>query len=130
MDRLFLDANILFSAAWRPDSRLRRLWTLPDTVIITSDYAVGETVRHLKRGEQLERLRYLLTGMEIVRAWSQISLPEGVQLPEKDRPILQGAIAAQSTHLITGDRQDFGLYFGQVVAGIEILLPAAYLRSK
>jgi hypothetical protein len=36
VDRLFLDANVLFSAAYRADSGLLRLWDLPDTELVLS----------------------------------------------------------------------------------------------
>ncbi len=35
MDRLFLDANVLFSAAYRDDSGLQRLWDLSDVELVT-----------------------------------------------------------------------------------------------
>jgi uncharacterized protein len=57
-------------------------------------------------------------------------LPEGVSLPEKDRPILLSAIAANATHLITGDRMHFGRYFGRRVAGILIERPADYVNRE
>ena len=39
MDRVFLDANVLFSAAYRQDSSLLRLWELKDVELVTSAYA-------------------------------------------------------------------------------------------
>jgi hypothetical protein len=42
MDRVFLDANILFAAAWRPKSALRRLFDLDDAELLSSSYAVEE----------------------------------------------------------------------------------------
>ena len=37
MDRVYLDANILFSAAYQPINRLRDLWRLPNTTLLESD---------------------------------------------------------------------------------------------
>jgi len=34
-----------------------------------------------------------------------------VDIPEKDVPIVRAALAAEASHLITGDRRDFGRYF-------------------
>jgi predicted nucleic acid-binding protein len=130
VDRLFLDANILVSAAWRSDSRVQRLWGLQDVALVSSTYAIGEAARHLERPGQMERLDHLLADVEIIHEWSDVSIPNDVVLREKDRPILQAAIAARATYLVTGDRQDFGRYFGQNVAGVEIILPATYLSSK
>jgi hypothetical protein len=55
---------------------------------------------------------------------------EGVQLPEKDWPIVAGALAARATHLITGDLPLFGSHFGKQSFGVLVLPPAAYLRSR
>ena len=52
-----------------------------------------------------------------------------IALPDKDRPILLAAITARATHLLTGDVQHFGPYFGQQIDGVMILPPAAYLRG-
>ncbi len=56
--------------------------------------------------------------------------PEGIELPEKDRPILQAAIAAAATHLVTGDITHVGPYIGRSVAGLQIQTPGDYLRQR
>ena len=56
--------------------------------------------------------------------------PPGVDVPAKDRPILQAAIAAKATHLITGDVTHFGEYFGRQIGGVLILAPGDYLRDR
>jgi hypothetical protein len=52
-----------------------------------------------------------------------------VELPDKDWPILLAALRAGATHLVTGDVTHFGRYFGQTVAGIQILPPGTYLQK-
>ena len=54
-------------------------------------------------------------------------LPDGISLPEKDRPIMLAAIEAQATHLLTGDLRHFGSYFEKRIAGILIMPPGDYL---
>ena len=131
MDRLFLDANILFSAAYRPDAGVTRLWLLTDPVPLTSDYAVEETRRNLSNPDQLERLNELLQTVQSSPATSlDPTLRADIELPEKDWPILGGAVAARATHLITGDVRDFGPYFGTKLLGVMILRPADYLNSQ
>lgn len=131
MDRLFLDANILFSAAYRPDAGVTRLWLLTDPVLLTSDYAVEETRRNLSNPDQLERLNELLQTVQSSPATSlDPTLRADIELPEKDWPILGGAVAARATHLITGDVRDFGPYFGTKLLGVMILRPADYLNSQ
>jgi hypothetical protein len=130
VDRLFLDANVLFSAAWRPDAGVAVLWSLADVSLSSSSYAVEEADRNLNTREQKERLQALL---EAVRLAETGTLPqsarEGIALPDKDWPIVAGAIAARCTHLITGDVKHFGAYFGRRIAGILVLPAAEYLRS-
>jgi len=128
VDRLFLDANVLFSAAYREESPLRRLWRQPRAELITSAYALVEVERHLD-AERKRRLLDLVQGMEIVPDVPTDDLPPGIALRDKDAPILVAAIAASATHLITGDRRDFGSLFGRKVGGVLVLPPRSYLAS-
>jgi predicted nucleic acid-binding protein len=130
VDKLFLDANVLIAAAWRLDARVRGLWRLPDIALVVSTYVLDEVARNLQRQEHLDRLEQLLKAISVISNWDHISLPDDVVLREKDIPILQAAIAAEATHLITGDKQDFGPYFGKVIAGVEVIRPADYLRQR
>lgn len=128
--RVFLDANVLFSAAYRPDSGLARLWRQAGHVhLLSSSYALEEARRNLAGPEARWRLEELADGLEIVADVLGGSLPEGVELPEKDRPILLTALAAGATHLLTGDRAHFGSYYGRMIAGVRIERPGEYLAS-
>lgn len=131
MDRVFLDANVLFSAAYRHDSRLRQLFKLRGVTFISSTYAVEEARRNLSTAEQRKDLEQLCASMEIVPAASPEPLQSpGLDLPESDRPILSAAISARATHLVTGDAKDFGRYYGQTLEGVLILPPAMYIRMR
>ena len=55
---------------------------------------------------------------------------ETIELPEKDLPIILAAIAAEATHLITGDITHFGQYYGEKVGGVLVLAPGDYLRRS
>ena len=129
MLRVFLDANILFSAAYREGAGLRKLWEIPGVALLTSGYAVEEARRNLDTPERRERLEGLLAAIEIVMEAPRTPLPNGVGLPEKDEPILRAAIAAGATHLLTGDLRDFGHLFGRRVGGLVVQTPSAFLRS-
>jgi uncharacterized protein len=128
MHRLFLDANILFSAAYRPDAGLLKLWKLPGVTLCSSRYALEEARINLAEKSQRDRLAALAVKLDLCDVASG-RLPAGISLPEKDIPILLAAIAARATHLITGDVRHFASYFGKTVAGILVLTPADYLRS-
>jgi len=144
LDRVFLDANVLFAAAWAPRSRLLRLWDIETAALITSPYAVEEARRNLPRPAQRGRLNRLLRDVEVVtpphepgrsgrlvvrrlrrRPW-RTRQADAVELPPDDRPILQAAVAARATHLLTGNHRDFGAYYWCRVAGVLILPPSEY----
>jgi uncharacterized protein len=130
VDRLFLDANVLFSAAYRRDAGLRRLWSLPDVALVTSEYALDEARRNLATAEQRKRLDALSEPLEVAPARTlDPSLRRDVELRDKDWPILGGAMAAGATHLITGDLKDFGLFMGQAGLGTVVMTTARYLKS-
>jgi uncharacterized protein len=130
MDRIFLNANVLFSAAYREDAGLLKLWMLPETDVITSGYAAEEARRNLDEHAARARLDKLLERTALVLEAPHTSLPRSIKLPEKDRPILQAAIAARATSLITGDLRDFGPLFGRAVAGVRIETPGEFLRRR
>ena len=127
MHRLFLDANVLFSAAYRTDAGLLKLWKLSEVTLCSSRYALAEAEFNLPEEAQRNRLARLAAAFQIVDAASR-DLPRGVSLPDKDVPILLAAMEARATHLLTGDVRHFGPYFGKTVEGIEILTPGEYLR--
>lgn len=131
MERVFLDANVLFSAGYK-STRLRILWTLTDVTLLSSEYAVREAELNLSRfkPEAVEELNRLLKGVTISPQIQLPPLPANIALVEKDAPILQAAIGVQATHLLTGDVKHFGHLFGVTVEGVLILPPAEYLKDK
>jgi len=132
MKRAFLDANVLFSAAWRPDAGLLRLWMLQQVDLLSSRYACEEARRNLPTVEQQQRLEHLVVKLKLCADVTAGVLPPEVVLPEKDRPILLSAIHSQATHLLTGDRQHFGGLYGQTIKGVTVMRPADFwqLQSK
>jgi predicted nucleic acid-binding protein len=129
MDRLFLDANVLFSAAYKPDARVSRLWSLKDVVLCSSRYALEEARFNLEDEDQRARLTRLSENILFVDAPRSGHL-RGINLPEKDMPILLAAIEARATHLLTGDIRHFGPYLGKKIVGISVMLPGEYLRMR
>ena len=127
--RLFLDANVLFSAAYREDAGVGRLWELSDATLLTSGYALEEARRNLATDEQRERLTRLADKLEVVLEAEATALPEDLPLAEKDRPILRAALRSNATHLITGDLTHFGPYMGEQIEGVRVVRPADLLRA-
>lgn len=131
MDRLFLDANILFSAAYRTGAGVGRLWRVRRVQLLTSSFALEEARRNLPGADQRARLAELLKKVEVGEALMLPPERRGqIELPKKDWPILGGAVASGATHLITGDQRHFGPYFGCRILGVWVARPADYLRDR
>src|ERR1051326_1275924 len=99
VDRVFLDANVLYSAGYKDTSALRKLWELPEVELLTSYYAVDEAHRNLAMDKpgQIESLEQLMSAMTIVADPAEaFALPDGIDLVEKDRPILLAPIMARA----------------------------------
>lgn len=130
MQRVFLDANILFSAAYRAKAGLLRLWQLHGVDLVTSNYAAQEANTNLSEPSQKERLAKLLKSVAVMPHPAVLpGLPSGMSLPAKDMPIFQAAMSAGTSVLLTGDVEHFGRFFKKTIAGVRILLPADFLRE-
>ena len=119
--RVFLDANILFSAG-ATGSATRRLLdvVLRHAQVVTHHHAWEEAWRNLdhKRPEHLPGLLALRSQLTFSDALHMVAECE---LPEKDRPILGAAVGASCTHLWTSDQQHFGRYYGKTFQGVLIV---------
>jgi len=133
MDRVFLDANVLFSAAYRSGSPLMGLWELAEAEILSCELAFEEARRNLaaRAPDRLSALDDLRPATQVVGAAAgPPHLPADVDLPENDQQILAAAIAAGCTHLLTGDRRHFGALYGRPIGGVLVLRPGEYLRGR
>jgi uncharacterized protein len=130
--RVFLDANVLFSAAYKDSSRLRILWEMSDVHLITSVYTLDEATRNLLgiRPIQITTLSTLVSQIEIIIGkTSNLELPPHILLPQKDLVVLVDAIQNQSDVLLTGDAKHFGSLYGSRVGGITVLSPRSFLAQ-
>jgi len=114
--RLFLDANILFTAAHNPKGKARLVIKLGKQgywELFSSPYALEEARRNLARKfpQTLADLAALQQNIHLIDHQAGFDYPEG--LAQKDRPIFQAALACRSTHLLTGDLRDFGPFMNQ-----------------
>jgi len=123
--RVFLDANILFSASLRRGM----IATLVDALrlrhqVVTSGLAAAEARRNLsrKQPQALLTLDVVLTGLPLVPEPDHV---HDLNLPSADSQVLSSAIAAACTHFLTGDKKHFGQYFGQKINGVLIIQPSA-----
>ncbi len=112
--RLFLDANILFTAAYSPEGMSALLFELGlrgVLTLLTSEHAVEEARvnLHIKQPSALGRFDRLGNLLEVVHTPSKCPLV--LDLPEDDLSIFGAALAGRATHFITGDKKHFGKYF-------------------
>jgi predicted nucleic acid-binding protein len=131
IDKVFLDTGILFSATYRPDSRISNLWSIKDAELVTSLFALEEVRRNLMihKPDALTYLDKLSNNLTIVD-WMGSSLPKGITLAEKDTPILSAALHSRCSHLITSNQQYLRMFFRCSIEGILILTPAQYLKCR
>lgn len=118
---IFLEANILFSAAYGSPA-LERLWDQAaqgSYLMIASHYVAEEARRNLDKASHRLALEKCLSQVKLVpEADPGMSCP--IPLPEKDRPVLMAAVIAHADFLVTGDLLHFGPFFGQRIQGVTI----------
>jgi predicted nucleic acid-binding protein len=132
VDRLFLDACVVFSAAYTPASPLRQLWKFGEVALLASPLVLEEARRNLAvlRPDRLGDLGRLAEKLELVTASLTPVPPEAKRVPAKDLPILLAALTGRATHLLTVDKKHFGALFGKAVGPVLILPPGEYLRRR
>jgi predicted nucleic acid-binding protein len=132
--RVFLDANILFSAA-KSDGAVRALVNLlldRGHECQVDAYVVAEAKRNLvnKGPQALQTLDAWLGRLHIAPAVAgAVDMPELEWLPPKDHPMLAAAIRLGCDALVTGDRKHFGSAYGLQVSGVTIHSPRSLAEA-
>ena len=133
--RIFLDANILFSAA-KSNGAVRQL--LSDlhsngSSLVADGYVATEARRNIAAkatGDAADYLEALLSSIEVSSVHPGISMGSLADwLPDKDRPVLLAAISLKCDVLVTGDRTHFGLGYEKVFGGVVIYSPAQLAQA-
>ena len=132
--RVFLDANVLFSAA-KSDGAVRELLKRLEESghqCCVDAYVIGEARRNLeaKAPDQMPALESLLSRMKTARAQRvDPTLEASLPLPAKDRPVLAAAILQGCDALVTGDRTHFGALYGRTIHGVTIHSPRSLAEA-
>jgi len=127
--KVFLDANILFSAAWH-DGAIRALLNLligDGHTLVVDAYVIAEADRNLRIHRPSA-----IADLDNILHRSQTSPSTGhpdeavmeLGLPPGDQHVLSTAVHAECDVLITGDRRHFGRLFKKRVGNVLILTPA------
>lgn len=133
--RVFLDANVLFTAAHNPDGLGRLLFDLGRHKVVTlvsSQLAVDEARANLqlKAPAKAAALDPLVAHLDIVDTPSRAA--PLLKLPADDQLIFGAALAARATHFLTGDKTHFGPYFEDPnrTGGVRIQSVRAFFTDR
>ena len=132
--RIFLDANIIFSAA-KSDGAVRELLSrlrVRGHHLCADGYVLAEARRNLalKDAKAMTALEGLLLHLEVAPFQVTQLPPDAVDLlPDKDRPVLAAAIRLRCDALVTGDRTHFGSLYGKTITGVTVHSPRSLAET-
>ena len=132
--RIYLDANVIFSAA-KSDGAVRELLSRLRACghgLCADGYVIAEARRNLasKDAAALTALEALLPHREVAPFQAtQLRADAFNLLPHKDRPVLAAAIRLGCDALVTGDRTHFGALYGRTIAGVTIHSPRSLAEA-
>jgi predicted nucleic acid-binding protein len=132
--RIFLDANILFSAA-KSTGAVQQLLELPiksGHECWADAYVVEEARRNLaaKSPDGLPTLDKLVARVRVAGAHPHLSTSRALlALTEKDRPVLDAAIRLHCDALVSGDSTHFGQFYGKTIEGVAIHSPRSLAQA-
>ena len=130
--RVFLDANILFSAAKSNCAIRQLLQHLKQTnhTLVADSYVQAEASRNIaakadaQAGNDLDALLGQVVVSTVQFAHTSPTLQAtALWLPEKDRPVLLAAMALACDVLVTGDSTHFGPGYGKRFEGVTVCSP-------
>jgi predicted nucleic acid-binding protein len=142
LTRVFLDANVIFAAADSSTGAAHVLVRLAkqedsDITLLATPYTIDEAERNIQREHPAaldsfydvrEHISVGLEPSEDFVASLNARLPTGIGLPNKDLPVLGGAIVAGADWLLTHDEDHFGPLYGRTIESVEIMRPGTALR--
>ncbi len=134
--RLFLDANILFTAAYNPKGLAAALIKKASSLrleIYASEYALEEAHYNLalKFPEALPEFEEIKNQIQVISVYVDLNF-NPLNLPFDDLPIFQGALKCRAQYLLTGDKKAFGKWMNKAkqTEGICILTVRDFVDSR
>ena len=130
--RVFLDGNVLFTAAHNPNGKAALVITLGSEgfQLATNAYAKEEARRDLERKapDRLQEFSRQLSWIRLVA--DNPSIPCPADLTDKDWQIYRSAHACKANVMLTGDHQGFGFLLNGRELGDGLLIePVAYFLA-
>ena len=132
--KVFLDSNVIFSAAYSVKEKSRsylffELQTLNIIKIYISNLVKFESIHNIKikKPEKLDFLNELLSKADIIED-VDVYYEFAKNLPENDRIILSSAIYHDIDFFITGNTKDFLTFYNKKLKNTLILTPKDFLE--
>ena len=130
-ERVFLDANVIFSAALGGES-FTLLWGALKSGVIsvcTSPQCIDEARRNVtrKKPAALPRLEATFLEVELVPAPQQLVSWAAGALPEDDGWVLAGAVEGGAQVLLTGNTRHFGVLMTRADLPLRVRTVRSYL---
>lgn len=125
--RLFLDANVLFSASLSTAGTAQALLVAAAKAgaqCVCSERAFAEAHRNLSAEApqavpELELISVLVSRVPEPQA-TQIDAARAAGVVDKDAPVFGAALACAADWFVTGDQRHFGHLFGRRVEGVLV----------
>ena len=124
MSSVFLDANILLSAAKSRGVIHNYLLQWAGVAsFVTSERVYGEVERNIlkKYPQHFEELARVMGNVSRVADANNIE--DFLMIHQKDRHVIAAAVKAKADYLLTGDVKDFGKFFGKKLSGVMVMSP-------
>ena len=133
--RIFIDANVLFSACHSLKGRSLALFRLAETgrfTLCASSHVIEEARRNVatKSHGQLGELERLVGQLEhIAEAPAKlVKWAAEHDLGANDAPVLAAAVVSRADFLVTGDRTHFDGIYGRKLGGVTVVSLCEALR--
>lgn len=133
--RVFLDANVLFTAAYNPQGLARLLFDLRRLDVL-SLLGSGQVLEEARTNLSLKKPSAVGELDSIALALDRVDTParpaRGPDLPADDALVFAAAVAGRATHLLTGDKKHFGPWFNRpnATAGLRIQTVRSFFDDR
>ena len=134
--RLFLDANVIYSASRSISGASYAIFQLREKLffsLVTSKLALVETEKNLfekERSEVIDHFYELIKNIDVISVDSKTAKRKYKDIiEEKDAPILYGALKTKADYLLTLDKKHFFTKrLTQSKFPFEIMTPGEFIR--
>jgi len=119
--RVFLDANILLSAADSQSATRQLLGKVLDRAEVVANLHVLEEARRNLQIKRPQHLDGLVAIQRRITTTTAFDCRMQIQLTQEDIPVVAGTSGSGCSHLWTSDRRHFGPYYGKKIGSVWVV---------